>query len=237
MGGRIGLLSVTVFLGCASGRVPPSDVSDRTDRGGEDAGEVTGADPSPLVGGCGPADDDLVPKYTLPFPAGDAYPLTQGNCGAASHDGRFAFSFDFRMPVGTPVVAARDGVVFALREGRPNGTRRIGDENYVFVRHEDGEISRYIHITTDGVLVERGERVARGDTIALSGNSGRSAFPHLHFDVARGCGAERCVTVPSAFLNASPPIPLELGEIRAVEPRGSVRWVTQSTAFVVTSSF
>jgi len=168
-----------------------------------------------LVGGCGEAPSALLPKYALPFPEGSAYSLTQGNCGRASHDGRFSFSFDFRMPIGTAVVAARDGVIYALREGNPNGTGRVGDENYVFVSHADGEISRYIHVTTNGVLVERGARVSRGDTIALSGHSGRSAFPHLHFDVSRGCGTARCVNVPAAFVNSEPPIPTALRDYLA----------------------
>lgn len=202
MGCRHVWLVAGLFVGCAtSGRIPVETVGDPSS--------------ARLVGGCGAAPEDLFPKYVLPFPEGGAHPLTQGNCGSASHDGRFSFSYDFRMPVGSPVIAARDGVVLALREGRPNGTRRIGDENYVFVAHADGEISRYIHVTTHGVLVERGDRVVRGDTIALSGNSGRSAFPHLHFDVSRGCVTERCVNVPSAFMNASPPIPWDLGDVVA----------------------
>jgi len=172
------------------------------------------------VGGCGPAPAELRPKYVLPFPAGDTFSLTQGNCGPVSHDGRFRFAFDFRMPIGSPVIAARDGVVFAVRVGHRDGTHRSGDENYVFVEHDDGEISRYIHLTTDGALVERGQAVSQGDTIALSGNSGRSAFPHLHFDVARGCGTSACVTVSAAFLNVQPAIPLELKPYAAKPLRG-----------------
>ncbi len=122
------------------------------------------------------------------------------------------------MPIGTPVVAARDGVVYALRADRPDGSRAVGDENYVFLEHDDGEISRYIHLTMGGVLVRRGNSVSRGDTIALSGNSGQSTFPHLHFDVARGCGVESCVTVPAAFVNATPAIPLELRPYRSESP-------------------
>lgn len=220
MGGRFEWLALILFLGCASGgRTPGPRVDPTAPTEAAAAGKTsTPSEPAQrLVGGCGEAPPGLSPKYMLPFAEGQTYPLTQGNCGPVSHDGRFRFSFDFRMPVGTAVVAARDGIVYALREGRPNGTRRVGDENYVFVEHTDGEISRYIHITTDGVLVERGERVSRGDTIALSGNSGRSAFPHLHFDVSRGCGSEPCVNIPAAFLNSSPPIPFELGEVSAAE--------------------
>jgi murein DD-endopeptidase MepM/ murein hydrolase activator NlpD len=170
---------------------------------------------TPLEGGCGLAPLDLRPKYVLPFTVGSRYELVQGNCGPHSHDGRFNFSFDFRMPMRTPIIAARDGVVSAIRQNRPDGTDRVGDENYVIIDHGDGEYSRYIHLTRDGALVSRGERVARGDTIALSGDSGRSAFPHLHFDVIDGCANGICWTIPAAFLNSDPPIPTRRGSYTA----------------------
>lgn len=166
---------------------------------------------SPLMhGGCGLAPLDLRPKYVLPFTVGSRHGLLQGNCGLHSHDGRFNFGFDFRMPMRTPIIASRDGVVSAVRDVRPDGTDRVGDENYVIIDHGDGEYSRYIHITRGGALVSRGERVVRGDTIALSGDSGKSAFPHLHFDVVDGCTNGVCWTIPAAFLNSDPPIPTRL---------------------------
>ena len=191
------------LMGCAT-RPPPEPLP------GPPAGPPgRPADPvaEPLVGGCGPAPISLEPKYTLPYAVGDAYPLSQGNCGSPSHSGRFSHAFDFRMPMRTPVVASRDGVVDLVRSVRPDGTGLAGDENLVILDHGDGEFSRYVHLTTDGVLVREGDRVTRGDTIGLSGNSGPSRFPHLHFDVVDRCGREGCRTIPSAFLNARPPIP------------------------------
>lgn len=194
-----------VFLGCSSGGLsPPSDPSPT-------APSAT----DPLVGGCGAAPG-LAPRYLLPFPPGEAYELTQGNCGAESHGGRFRYAFDFRMPVGTPVIAARSGVVVTVRDGNPDGTRRTGDENFLIIEHVDGELSRYIHLRQHGVLVDEGDRVAAGDTVARSGNSGRSSFPHLHFDVADRCGVEGCRTTSAAFLNAEPPIPTARGPVEAL---------------------
>lgn len=159
------------------------------------------------AGGCGEPEVVIPAKYVLPFPVAERFELTQGNCRPPSHRGRFRYSFDFRMPVGSPVTAAREGVVWAVREDRPEGTNRTGDENYVILRHEDGEFSRYVHLARDGVLVEVGQTVARGDVIAWSGASGRSRFPHLHFDVVTGCDEGSCVTVPAAFSNSRPAIP------------------------------
>lgn len=216
--GRAALWSAALALGlaaCASGDPPrpAANVPSPAERfrAETDAARTGDSDSRtstvPLVGGCGPAPAGLEAKYTLPYPVGDRFTLTQGNCGRESHGGRFSYAFDFEMPIGTPVIAARDGVVYAVRHDRPDGTGRIGDENFVFLDHGDGEFSRYIHITKGGARVRRGDRVSRGDTIALSGHSGQSAFPHLHFDVSVGCRGGTCRTVPVAFLNAQPPIP------------------------------
>jgi murein DD-endopeptidase MepM/ murein hydrolase activator NlpD len=202
LGPALALLAGTVVTGCAS--------TSASTAAGRPAPETP-----VLVGGCGAAPG-LVARYVLPFTPGEAHTLTQGNCGRESHGGRFSYAYDFRMPAGTPVLAARDGVVMTVRDSRPDGTRRAGDENFVILRHPDGELSRYIHVRRNSALVEEGDPVAAGDTIALSGNSGRSAFPHLHFDVADRCGSDGCRTIPSAFLNADPPIP---DGRRAVEAR------------------
>lgn len=196
---------VSLFSACASAGPSPA--------GGPAPGDL-------LVGGCGAAPG-LTPRYLLPFPPGEAYELTQGNCGDESHDGRFRYAFDFRMPIGTPVIAARSGVVVTVRDGNRDGTRRVGDENILIIEHADGELSRYIHLRKHGVLVAEGERVAAGDTVARSGNSGRSAFPHLHFDVADRCGTDGCRTTPAAFLNADPPIPVHRGLVEALPVTGS----------------
>ena len=108
---------------------------------------------------------------------------------------------------GTPVVAARDGTVVLVRDDRPDGTGRVGDENIVMIEHADGR-DLALHTPPAGRR-PGGEGRSRGRRrhVALSGNSGRSAFPHLHFDVATDCGRGGCHTVPSAFLNADPPVP------------------------------
>lgn len=199
--GLAGLAVSPGLAGCASGPVPRADGRPPVE--------------SVLVGGCGPAHG-LRARYVLPFTPGEAYELTQGNCGAESHGGRFSYAYDFRMPPDTPVLAARAGIVMTVRDANPDGTRRVGDENFLILRHSDGELSRYIHLRQDGALVEQGERVAAGDTIALSGNSGRSSFPHLHFDVADRCGSDGCRTIPSAFVNADPPMPDGRGPVEAL---------------------
>lgn len=81
---------------------------------------------------------------------------------------------DFAVPVGTPVLAVGDGEVVVSKNGGAAG-------NYVTIRHDRQYMTRYMHLKK--LLVKPGQRVKRGDRIALSGNTGRSTGPHLHFEV------------------------------------------------------
>ncbi|SFL64186.1 murein DD-endopeptidase [Desulfomicrobium norvegicum] len=80
---------------------------------------------------------------------------------------------DFRMSVGTPVFAPGDGVVTRTLQHRFAG-------KYIEIRHSDRYSTRYLHLSK--FLVRKGQRVKRGDKIALSGNTGRSTGPHLHYE-------------------------------------------------------
>ncbi len=82
---------------------------------------------------------------------------------------------DFAVPIGTPVLATGDGeVVVANARGGAAG-------KYVAIRHGRQYMTRYMHLSR--VLVKPGQQVKRGDRIALSGNTGRSTGPHLHFEI------------------------------------------------------
>lgn len=81
---------------------------------------------------------------------------------------------DFAMPTGTPVLAVGDGeVVVAKRSGAAG--------KYLALRHGRQYMTRYMHLNK--ILVRPGQKVKRGDRIALSGNTGRSTGPHLHYEV------------------------------------------------------
>lgn len=83
---------------------------------------------------------------------------------------------DFAVPRGTPVYAASEGVV---TDARPNG----GYGNWVRVDHGDGVATAYGHLSRFAPRIKPGVRVARGELVGLSGNTGRSTGPHLHFEV------------------------------------------------------
>ena len=143
--------------------------------------------------------------YLLPYPAGDSARLIQGNNGRFGHEGHVAYAFDFIMPIGRTVSAARAGEVVAVEERFVDGNRTPGEENLVVIQHTDSTFTRYYHLTQDGVDVDVGATVAAGDPIGRSGNTGASAGPHLHFDVTTGCFDWGCQTVPIDFSNAGQP--------------------------------
>ncbi len=93
---------------------------------------------------------------------------------------------DIANAIGTPIVAAADGVV---TDAGPTA----GYGAYVKIRHNDGTVTLYGHINT--WLVSVGERVMAGDQIATMGNRGNSTGPHLHFEVLIG-GSNRIDPVP-----------------------------------------
>lgn len=135
-------------------------------------------------------DPRLVPlnyKYPLPWQGGP-FRLTQGANGRYSHftpKGRYAI--DIAMPEGTPILAARAGTVVRI-ENAQSGRGNNPSGNYVRILHDDGTMGVYLHLMRGSVSVVEGTRVALGQQIARSGNTGNSTGPHLHFVVQRNVG-------------------------------------------------
>jgi murein DD-endopeptidase MepM/ murein hydrolase activator NlpD len=112
--------------------------------------------------------------------------VVQGAHSFFSHYGDFAV--DFKMKPGTPVHAARSGVVVFARSHFTNGgigRKFVGKGNGITIRHSDGTYAHYWHLQHKGSLVRTGDTVTQGQLIGYSGSTGFSAFPHLHFEVTR----------------------------------------------------
>jgi murein DD-endopeptidase MepM/ murein hydrolase activator NlpD len=127
---------------------------------------------------------DTAHVYLLPFAPGTAHRVWQGYHSLFSHWGNFAI--DFRMQPGTVIHAARGGVVAGIKDEYSAGgvgRRYVGKENAIVVRHQDDTYAHYLHIQSRGALVRLGDTVTQGQPIAVSGSTGFSAFPHLHFEV------------------------------------------------------
>ncbi len=132
----------------------------------------------------GKVTEDTSYIYALPYPEGKSYRVIQGYFSRFSHKNRAAL--DFKMKKGTEIAAARDGVVIRLQESNTKGgwNRKFRQyANLVVIQHEDGTRAGYWHLQKDGVLVNLGDSVKQGQVIALSGKTGYSATPHLHFMV------------------------------------------------------
>jgi murein DD-endopeptidase MepM/ murein hydrolase activator NlpD len=157
--------------------------------------------------------------YRLPYGEGVSYPIIQGYGAKLSHVGAEQYTLDFGMPVGTPVHAARDGVVVLFEDSHEGGCLREECSrlaNFVVVLHADGTTGEYFHLERGSVVVTLGQRVERGQLLALSGNTGYSSAPHLHFGVYRTLPDGHTQSLPMRFET-------RLGAI--VAPRSGARYV------------
>jgi murein DD-endopeptidase MepM/ murein hydrolase activator NlpD len=138
--------------------------------------------------------------YTLPYEIDKRYMLIQGWQSSFSHQGEL--SLDFKMPIGTKICAAREGIVSDLKADSDEGglnKNYLSKGNFVLVKHSDNSYAGYWHLQKDGVLVKIGDRVQKGQLIGISGNTGYSAFPHLHFWVYRYDAQGNLQTIPTRF--------------------------------------
>jgi len=129
--------------------------------------------------------------YSLPFAAKSKFLLIQAYNSKMSHTNEL--SLDFKMKPGSKICAAREGVVIATKEDSDRGglkSEYMSDGNHIIIRHADGSTAMYWHLRKDGVLVNEGEMVQKGQHIGYSGNTGYSAFPHLHFQVQDAGGRD-----------------------------------------------
>jgi murein DD-endopeptidase MepM/ murein hydrolase activator NlpD len=130
----------------------------------------------------GTVKDDSSYVYALPYENKTTHLLIQGYFSHFSHKERAAL--DFKMKRGTKILAARDGVVVRVKEdGNKGGLNRKYRPygNNIVIQHADGSRAGYWHLQYNGSLVNVGDSVKKGQVIALSGKTGYTALPHLHF--------------------------------------------------------
>lgn len=128
--------------------------------------------------------DDTSHVYWLPFENGKSYFLIQAANSKMSH--KEELSLDFKMKKGSKICAAREGVVIDMRADSDEGglkDENLSDGNFIIIQHADTSQSKYWHLEKNGVYVRVGDYVQKGQVIGKSGNTGFSAFPHLHFQV------------------------------------------------------
>ncbi|HYV46382.1 MAG TPA: M23 family metallopeptidase [Myxococcaceae bacterium] len=130
----------------------------------------------------------VIPEAHVPFGCGLSFPVSQAH-EVGSHLQHDTWAWDFRMPEGTQVVSAYDGVVRLARGDSSVGgcdARFAPFANYVVVDHQNGLETQYLHFSK--VAVKAGDRVKAGDLLGYSGKTGWACGAHLHFKVARAAG-------------------------------------------------
>jgi murein DD-endopeptidase MepM/ murein hydrolase activator NlpD len=159
-------------------------------------------------------------EYALPWPAGLEFSVLTGNCrnDIATHSDHRRYAYDFRMPPGSQVTAARAGTVARVIERHSDQDHTFGNENLVAIAHGDGTFAFYIHLAQNGALVDLGASVTRGQVLGLlgtSGSIGRDLIPHLHFELSSSLDPQ---SLPVTFRNTRPhPDGLVEGEIYRAE--------------------
>jgi murein DD-endopeptidase MepM/ murein hydrolase activator NlpD len=137
-----------------------------------------------------PGDPNAKPQdvqYLLPLRQAHQR-VDQGFGGSFSHaDPQNYYAVDFAADIGTTVLAARDGIVMQVESDFDKAGLDMekygGRANYVRILHPDGSMGLYAHLEEGGVLVRVGQQVRAGQPIGLSGNTGFTTGPHLHFAV------------------------------------------------------
>ncbi len=155
-------------------------------------------------------------EYALPYHSGKAYRVSQADDGPFSHSGPERHAVDWEMSEGTPVLAARAGIVVDTKDDSDTGgpDRSFEDAaNYILIQHADGTIGNYAHLLKHGVKVSVGQRIETGTVIGVSGNTGFSSGPHLHFSVFRTRDGRQRESIPIRFHTESGPATLVSGTV------------------------
>jgi murein DD-endopeptidase MepM/ murein hydrolase activator NlpD len=151
-------------------------------------------------------------EYQLPFDKGDKHRVVQGYGGLFSHS--HIAAIDFEMPIGTPIYAARGGIIYNYKDDSDEGgpfSKYKNKANYIIIKHEDGSFGCYWHLKQYGVLVKSG-RVSMGQQIGSSGATGQVLRPHLHFSVKRQLNYQMNSFVKTKFKTSMGIIFLENGQ-------------------------
>jgi murein DD-endopeptidase MepM/ murein hydrolase activator NlpD len=154
--------------------------------------------------------------YRLPFEDDGEWVMRRTNWDDPKdhHPAGQDYAFDIRHSIGGKVRAARGGIVASIKKDNVHNTYDLSEDdpildiphvnagNWITIRHIDGTAASYQHLNPGDVFVEKGDVVLQGQLIALSGNTGHSAGPHLHFevqsfweidDIAEGPGIPVCL--------------------------------------------
>lgn len=167
----------------------------------------------------------MTQKYSLPFTEEEPL-VVQGYDGpfshfAVPHGNDYTYALDFKLPYGTPIIAARAGIVQRVFDGSNQCYTGVDIEearwyfpNIIEIQHHDGSIAHYQHLQKGSVRsldLRTGDLISQGDKIGVTGPSGWiGLIPHLHFMVYNPTsdfmGKKVLQTKPIDFVNYHGPV-------------------------------
>ena len=143
-------------------------------------------------------------KFNLPFPKNRSYKIIQGYNGSHSHNTEYSrYAIDFSLKINDTVCSAADGYVVGVIKDYELGGRTkdwLDYSNYITIYHsKSGLFTQYVHLIKNGSFVKVGDTVTKGQPIGLSGMTGYTTVPHLHFNVLKPNKKEGLVSTDIEF--------------------------------------
>ncbi|MEO1021684.1 MAG: M23 family metallopeptidase [Bacteroidota bacterium] len=153
----------------------------------------------------------------FPFPKGKSYSIMQPYNGRLSHQTDYSrYALDFDLAVGDTISAADDGYVVGVVQAYKNGgkDKKWRDyANFITLFHpHSGLYTQYVHLIYNGSFVDVGDTVTAGQPIGISGETGFTTKPHLHFNVLKPTESGMKST-PTRFKNGKPGLSLKRGDV------------------------
>lgn len=142
-------------------------------------------------------------EYEFPFQKGKRYKIIQSFGGKFSHNKPHSkYAIDFGLAIGDTITAARKGRVYFVKEDSKEHCRTpkcIDKANKIYVIHDDSTMAHYVHLDFEGALVKVGDTIEVNQPIGISGMTGFTTIPHLHFVLYKS----RSVSIPYQFRGVS----------------------------------
>ncbi len=159
-------------------------------------------------------------KLALPFPKGKTYIVTQAYNDTLSHNNIYnKYALDFNLQVNDTICSADYGIVVGVIKdykygGSSKKWKEVDKGNYITIYHpHSGLYTQYYHLIHLGSMVQIGDRVNKGQPIGLSGLTGFTTGPHLHFCVLIPKKGGTFISTPVDFENDINGEDLKIGSI------------------------
>jgi murein DD-endopeptidase MepM/ murein hydrolase activator NlpD len=143
-------------------------------------------------------------KISLPFPKNRLYKIIEGYNDSYSHNTAYSKNaIDFSLKINDTICSAADGHVVGVIKDYVSGGKTedwLDYSNYITIYHpKTGLFTQYVHLIKNGSFVKLGDTVIKGQPIGLSGMTGYTTVPHLHFNVIKPDKKEGLISTEIEF--------------------------------------